>query len=303
MLFALLLVLGMQRSVAAAGEPPAQTALPPIGPDTSLLVVAPHPDDESLCCAGAIRRVLAARGSVSVVWITSGDASELDLLLIERSLLRNPRKLRQLGVTRMQEARAATLTLGVAADQQLFLGYPDRGLLAIETDNYVTPYRSKYTDTASVPYAGTVFPGHPYTGRSLEHDFDAVLDRVQPTIVLAPSPRDLHPDHRASGVLTLRAMSRRGQLQRVRYWIVHGGHQWPTPRGYEPNLALTPAPASAGLAPQPFALEAAEEERKLIALRAYHTQMAVMASILLSYVRANELYSALPVPDPNQPSH
>ena len=60
--------------------------LPPLDAATSLLVVAPHPDDETLCCAGIIQRVVHAGGQVSIVWITSGDASELDMLLIEHRL-------------------------------------------------------------------------------------------------------------------------------------------------------------------------------------------------------------------------
>ncbi len=65
----------------AATAPASSEALPPIGSDTSLLVVAPHPDDETLCCAGVIQRVLRSGGRASVVWITSGDGSVLDLLL------------------------------------------------------------------------------------------------------------------------------------------------------------------------------------------------------------------------------
>src|ERR1700685_2662439 len=38
-----------------------------------LLVVAPHPDDETLCCAGAIQRARAAGARVAVVWITRSD--------------------------------------------------------------------------------------------------------------------------------------------------------------------------------------------------------------------------------------
>ena len=36
------------------------SALPAIGSGTSLLVIAPHPDDETLCCAGVIQRVVHA---------------------------------------------------------------------------------------------------------------------------------------------------------------------------------------------------------------------------------------------------
>ena len=104
--------------------------LPPLDAATSLLVVAPHPDDETLCCAGIIQRVVHAGGQVSIVWITSGDASELDMLLIEHRLF-SAAKARELGARRMREARAAANLLGVPAARQLFLGFPDRGVLKI----------------------------------------------------------------------------------------------------------------------------------------------------------------------------
>jgi LmbE family N-acetylglucosaminyl deacetylase len=152
-----------------------------------------------------------------------------------------------------------------------------------------------------VPYPAALSPGHPYTGESLEKDFDTVLERSRPTLVLAPSPRDAHSDHEAAGILTMRAMSKRGESANVRYWVVHGGETWPLPRGYHPQLALTPSPRGKGLSPSAFQLTPTEEGRKLAALKLYATQMEVMSSTLLSYVRTTELFSATPMPPPPSP--
>jgi len=239
---------------------------------------------------------MRAGGHVSIVWITSGDASELDLLVIEKRLFVKPEQLRGLALRRMQESRNAAAVLGVTPDQQFFLGYPDRGVFALMTDYYATPYRSKYTATANVPYPAALVPGHPYTGRSLEHDFDTVLDRVHPTLILAPSPRDLHPDHRASGILAIQAASRRDELSKVRFWIVHGGDGWPGPRGYKPELPQSIPPRGRSLTQVTFQLEPAEVQHKLLAVRAYRTQMQVMSAILLSFVRSTEVYFSNPMP-------
>ena len=287
------------RSQPAQADPPV-AAPPAFDSSTSLLVVAPHPDDEVLCCAGMIQRVLQAGGRVAVVWITSGDASELDLLVIEKSLFVNPQKLRDLAAKRTAEARSAAAILGIPAAGQIFLGYPDRGVLSLLNEHYSVPYYSKYNGSSSVPYASALSPGHPYTGESLERDFDVVLDRVQPTLVLAPSPRDAHTDHEAAGILAIRTLSRRGKLDELRYWIVHGGETWPLPRGYHPTLPQHPAPRSNGLSPSAFQLTEAEESRKAAALRSYQTQMRVMSSFLLAYVRTTELYSDIPMPEPRR---
>ncbi|MGH8132344.1 MAG: PIG-L deacetylase family protein, partial [Steroidobacteraceae bacterium] len=265
-----------------------------LGAETSLLVVAPHPDDETLCCAGVIQRVAQAGGRVSIVWITSGDASELDLLLIETSLFLRPGKARDLAVRRMREARAAAVVLGVPAGGQVFLGYPDRAVLELLTGHYTTAYSSRFTAADAVPYPEALFPGHPYSGASLERDLGAVLERVRPTLVLAPSPRDTHPDHRATGLLTQRVMTRRGEAAALRYWIVHGDEGWPSPRGLYPGLPLTPALRDPRAAWTAFELTPEQEDRKLTALRAYRTQMQVMAPFLLAFVRTSELFSAAP---------
>jgi LmbE family N-acetylglucosaminyl deacetylase len=291
------------RAAAAAGAtssvPPKLTApatFLPITSATSLLVVSPHPDDESLCCAGVIQRVLHAGGRVSIVWFTSGDGSELDLLIVEKSLFIRPAKLRDLARRRMQESREAARILGVPPQGLYFLGYPDRGILPIITDHYATPYRSRFTAATAVPYAEALYPGHAYTGLNLEHDFESVLDRVHPTLVLAPSPRDSHPDHRATGITAIRTLARRNELSRMRYWIVHGGELWPMPRSYAPELELNPPPLGHGLSQMPFRLEPAEEQRKRLAVSAYHTQMEVMSSFLLAFVRTSELFSMNPMP-------
>jgi len=177
-------------------------ALPPLDSATSLLVVSPHPDDETLCCAGVIQRVIRAGGQVSVLWITSGDAARIDLLLMTRSLFPAPARARELGEQRMREAREATARLGVPPAAQLFLGYPDGGIEKLLGAHRARLYTSPTTAVAAVPYADALYPGHPYTGEALERDLLAVLERLKPTLILAPSELDLHPDHRAASRLT-----------------------------------------------------------------------------------------------------
>ena len=289
-------------SVAPASATPApeQTSaagLPTLDASTSLLVVSPHPDDETLCCAGVIRRVLAAGGHVSVVWITSGDGSTLSMLFTEKSVFNPVDKVHDLAGKRMLEARTATGILGVNPTQQYFLGYPDGGIQELLTTHRSSPLPAKFTGETHVPYSNALFPGHPYTGDSLEKDFEAVLERAQPNLILAPSPMDTHPDHASSGALTRSVLTRRGELAKARYWIVHGGEGWPSPRSYMPDIPLTTPPRGVGLQAQEFTLTDAEVDIKHEAVEAYHTQTQFMAPFLLAFVRTSELYSALPVPE------
>jgi hypothetical protein len=181
-------LLGCAAGAAAAGDAAALA----VDRDTVLLVIAPHPDDETLCCAGVMQRVLSAGGHVSVLWLTSGDGSELGSLLIEKSLFANPEKMRSYGAQRMQEARQATAILGVPAAGQLFLGYPDGGMLRLLTQNQAAAYTSRFTGAAAVPYADAMFPGHAYTGARLRRILPPRWHR-QTYLILAPSPLDSHP--------------------------------------------------------------------------------------------------------------
>lgn len=269
--------------------------MPSIEPSARILVVAPHPDDESLCCGGLIAEARRAGAQVAIVWVTSGGGFRLDAMVVQKKARPKYADMRALARRRIDEAQNAAQALGVEAGQLYFLGYPDRGILALLLDHYESPYRSKYTGADAVPWEQALNPESPYDGASLERDFAQVVERVRPTLVLAPSPYDAHPDHRASGILAMRIFGARGEIDRVNYWIVHGGRAWPKPRGLYPALPQTPPPRGRSLPWMQYVLGSEAREAKRIALRMHETQLKVMGRKMMSYVRSTELYSPLPV--------
>jgi N-acetylglucosamine malate deacetylase 1 len=86
----------------------------------TVVVLAPHPDDESLGCGGAVAGHAAAGDHVTVVWLTSGEAG---------AGTDDPAEGRRV---REAEARAAAAVLGV--DGLVFLGLPDGALDAHESE-------------------------------------------------------------------------------------------------------------------------------------------------------------------------
>ncbi|MBS0388735.1 MAG: PIG-L family deacetylase, partial [Proteobacteria bacterium] len=84
-----------------------------------VLVIAPHPDDETLCCGGYLRQAVAAGATVGVVWITAGDSFEIDAIVTERTLRPKGAGLEKLGVRRISEGHAAADRLGVPRVQQV----------------------------------------------------------------------------------------------------------------------------------------------------------------------------------------
>lgn len=296
---ALLLALAPCRGVGGSTPPltsPPSAPLAPMnapGPQDRILVVAPHPDDESLCCAGLLQRARARGATVGVVWITAGDSFEFDAIVVERSLWPGKHGLLALGRRRLAEAHEAADRLGVPRSAQYLLGYPDRGVVPLLGPYRQRPYRSRYTGLTAIPYRDALSPGASYTRANLTRDLARVLDQFRPTLVLAAAPMDSHPDHHGSGELVHELLAQRGELGKLRYWIVHAPH-WPWPRRLNPALSLNPPAAAAALSWQVLPLSGEERAGKLAALRAHRTQMALMAPYMESFVRANELFASEP---------
>jgi len=86
-----------------------------IGTGTAL-ILAPHPDDESLGCGGLIAACAAAKRAPLVAILTDGAASH------PNSRAFPPERLR---AQRAQEVRLAVACLGLPDDRIVFLGEPD----------------------------------------------------------------------------------------------------------------------------------------------------------------------------------
>ena len=77
---------------------PVQTAQSPVAPETKLsvinnlepikgsdriLILAPHPDDEAVGCAGIIQEAVAAGADMHVLCLTNGDNNEFAFIVYE----------------------------------------------------------------------------------------------------------------------------------------------------------------------------------------------------------------------------
>ncbi len=261
-------------------------------PGEHLPVLAPHPDDEVLAAAGLMRRVQKEGGRVSVVYLTSGDAFDL----AAGSPLPSQEAMRRLALRRMVEAWRGLEALGLSRESAHFLGFPDQGLFHLFTTHYYLAYESPYTGLKAVAYPGCYRPGLPYTGKALEATLVELLKELKPTRILLPSPLDAHRDHQATAYFGMQAAASLGLEGRLWYYIVHGGYQYPLPKGLHKGLPLYPPPRGRGLPWERFPLTPEEVDLKEKAIRAHRSQMRLLGRFLLAFVRQNELYSPLPVP-------
>lgn len=254
-----------------------------------VLVLSPHPDDETLATGGLIQDVLQNNGEVAVVFLTNGDGFPWEARYSTRKWNVEPRVFLKMGRDRQTEATLATNALGVPAKNVYFLGFPDRGLRSVYLTNYLIPYKSKFTRVDHVPYNNTYRPGSPYTGQELEKQILEIAQKFNPDVILAPTPLDQHPDHQATSYLSSRILSEFPHAK-ILYYIVHGGVEWPLPKGNHPELPLSPpAETSQGIEWRRYPLTEKQQQQKHKALLYYKSQLQILGRYMLAFNRENEL--------------
>src|SRR6202023_1746507 len=107
----------------------------------SIVVFAPHPDDEVIGCAGIMIQALARGARVKVVVITSGDGFDAAAAGVTHKPVDHLGSDDFFALSRLRQAesRSALEILGGKADDPIVLGYPDGDLgnLYDSTDNKV----------------------------------------------------------------------------------------------------------------------------------------------------------------------
>ncbi|MCX6084455.1 MAG: PIG-L family deacetylase [Caldiserica bacterium] len=194
-----------------------------------VLVVSPHPDDESIACSGLIQHALEAGAQVRVLWMTAGDHNIVGPPLFWRKAAVTPAQFRDIGHRRMQEAMAAANVLGLSPEDLIFLGYPDAGLSDIFMKAWTSkPYRSGLTNVTSVPYAESTVARQPQTAMNLLTDPEQVMTSFQPTTVAYPNLIDDHPDHQATGLFVTAGLADLHLSPRRLEYVLHV-NGWPRP--------------------------------------------------------------------------
>ena len=273
-----------------------------------VLVVAPHPDDETIGAAGVIQAALAQGSQVRVVIVTNGDGQALSPLVIHKSLEMGAEEYIQMGEQRQQESLAAMQKLGLPAQDVIFLSYPDRGMLALWNGNWTEdcPLRSSFTGVTSSPYPLTFNPNATYCGQSVLDDFSAILADFRPDLIILPYPADKHPDHRASSNFALLAVAELNTRQpdfqpEVWGYLVHYAD---FPEVSDEKIAPPIQPPTALSGPgtrwASLTLTPDQVQYKSTALHAYTSQQALLGKLLNSFASQDEIFVKLPLAAPTR---
>lgn len=270
-----------------------------------LLVVAPHFDDETLGAGGLILAATRQGIDVRVAIATNGD----NYLQATIRYLRQPVPTRQdflrMGQIRQAESLAALEVLGVAPENVIFLGYPERGLPALLGEAHWSteqPYRATFTRAIRSPFPVTYNAEAVYAGADLYGDLLSLLRTFRPDLIVLPHPCDEHLDHWALSAFVRLAIASH-QVEDPTYrpdalaYLVHNGEGYPYWRGLHKEAFLVPPARLAGVTSGwvTFPLEPEDIDRKLEAIEMYRSQHITIHNLLVSFARSNELFQRMPI--------
>ena len=270
--------------------------------DTRLLVIAPHPDDELLAAGGLIEHVHGAKGTVRVVYLTSGEGYPEGVRVEEG--VASPRAIdyRKYGRQREREAKDALKSLGVGPESLEFLGFPNGGLHRLMTRYWSerrVAYRSPFTRLDRPKQSEIVLPGTEFRGEDLTQELATIIGDFRPTLIVVPRKQDQHVDHCAAWFFVADALT---DVRRVYpdyrvdllTYVIHY-YSWPF-EDDRPEIGPPDGLVSRGSEWQNVVLSDAELKRKRKAIERYGSQMKVMDWFLLGFVRRNEVFERPPVP-------
>lgn len=172
----------------------AEVGLPAFSACTRLLVVVPHPDDESIATGLLIQQVRAAGGEVRIVLLTAGDNNPWPQRWLERRVRIGAADRQRWGSRRRAEMLRALECLDVPLEALQALDWPDMGV----TDVLLRP------------------------GSELVAEMAAAIGQFRPNLVAAPSIEDRHPDHGSAHVLVRLALAAQPEPPSLLTYLVHG---------------------------------------------------------------------------------
>ncbi|WFP51205.1 PIG-L family deacetylase [Methylomonas sp. EFPC3] len=286
----------------------AQESALDVGVGERLLVLAPHPDDESLSSAGLTQRVFAKGGSVRAVVVTSGDAY-VDAVKMDTGKSRlSAADYLAFGEKRLEESRRAAQILGNGFLHLDLMGFSDGAIYSALVSHWRrnSPFRSQFTGFDHVPYRDSLDWGYAQDGKDLVAELVAIMQETKPTIISFPDVMEDDSDHAGLGMFALlavhewRAQASAEQVNpKMLAYLVHWPH-WPTgsdwgvaqdwsnqPMHLPENLPLR------GHRRVCLDLTPTEIARKHDAIAQYVTQQRIMADFLASFVRSSECFTQL----------
>lgn len=273
-----------------------------------LLFFSPHPDDEVLAASGLIQRVIEDEGKVRVVYMTNGDGYVEGVRVSCDHADISAEDYIVYGNKRHDEAVKAIEALGLQQEDGCFLGFPDQGIDSLWKRFWsrLKPYTSPYTHFSSPDYRTSFERWKKYAGADLDGMIQEIITKFAPDWVVMPDPRDLHPDHSATGVFVINALRRLhekdefavGDAQALTYLVHYPDYpvsnEWKgkvEKAGFSSSGEIARILADVDWVSMP--LTADEVGKKQLAISDYKTQIQILGGFMKLFIRSGEAFGVL----------
>ena len=185
--------------------------LRPLTNQDRILILSPHPDDESLSTGGLIQVAIQAGADIRVIYASNGDNNPWPQRVMERRFRIGESDRVRWGTRRQAEAIEALGHLGLKREENAeFFGFPDQG------------------------FHGAVLNLDDEPLIALKRE----LEDFRPTLLVYPSLHDQHPDHNSLAVFVCYALQQAHiPVERLVYLVHTNGR---TPLTSKIVLKLTP---------------------------------------------------------------
>lgn len=206
---------------------------------STIIIVAPHPDDEVLGFAGIIYDAIKMGKTVKVVLLTNGEGYGSACYFwmngwpaedtTHRGVGCSPSNLEEFGKVRVEESKRALKHLGLNKEHLISLGYPD-GFIGDML---------RYPDSVfkSVSGKNISSTGKKFTGKNLKEDLKTIFRTSSEEIVFTTHIRAQHDDHTSLAAFIQQARNELAveNILFPTYWgVIHqsgwdGNNSWPSP--------------------------------------------------------------------------
>lgn len=164
---------------------------------SKVMIFSPHEDDETIACAGVIRRCINNGNTTKLVMVTTGDYGDPKI--------------------RIQKTINSMALLDLSKENIVYLGYGDHDVLGpayLSKDNPEKIFPGTYgSQTYGFPEIGIVDYHYSKYGIHAEYNreniFNDILDVIEsnlPEDIYMPSPMENHPDHSVTGIFVISAI-------------------------------------------------------------------------------------------------
>jgi LmbE family N-acetylglucosaminyl deacetylase len=274
-----------------------------------ILVLSPHPDDDTLIASGIVYQAIERGEQVRIVYMTNGDKNSVAE-----------------GYTRQGEAVAGQAYLGVPENQLIFLGYPDGYIDTLYNDypaagDQFTAPNGRSTTYGNQGLGGTDYHYYRFSSHAKYNSYNIVVDlqdiitSFKPGHVFTTSEFDQHPDHSTTYMLLKQAIlnvhSNDGSyvptLHDAVVWSDNYDN-WPNlmdPTAYFTSESFSAPPLSWNDRESidvPLPMQSANEASnpKYQAISAHESQLG-MAEFLYAFIHKDEIFWTENIVGTNQP--